>query len=461
MLNRLLPAGLALVLAACSTSSIPDVDVPQRRASYTGDLPAMRTFSTPRAVPTYRSNAQLAADFLELSFQMESGRKLPQFSRFEGPVTIAVKGAAPASLTGDLSRLVARLRSEARIDVHLSRGGEAKPSITVQIVPKRELQRLVPQAACFVVPRVSSWSEFRKARRSRTVDWASLGERQQIAVFLPGDVSPQEVRDCLHEEIAQALGPLNDLYRLPDSVFNDDNFHTVLTGFDMLMLRAYYDPSLHSGMSREQVAARLPAIFGRINPGGNRGGGGHASYTPRAWIDSIEAALGPRARPSARLDAAKRAVNISKAQGWRDNRAAFSLYALGRLALSAEPELALASFIEASRLYRNNPETQIQAAHVAMQLAAFSLSSGQADGTIGLIDEVLPAVRRAENAALLSTLLLLKAEAYELMGRTGPAAAVRTEALGWARYGFGADSVVRARAGEISALTPSRRPRFN
>jgi len=34
--------------------------------------------------------------------------------------------------------------------------------------------------------------------------------------------SPQEVRDCLHEELAQALGPLNDLYRLPDSVFNDD-----------------------------------------------------------------------------------------------------------------------------------------------------------------------------------------------------------------------------------------------
>ena len=50
-----------------------------------------------------------------------------------------------------------------------------------------------------------------------------------MAVFLPGDVSPQEIRDCLHEELAQALGPVNDLYRLTDSVFNDDNFNTVLT----------------------------------------------------------------------------------------------------------------------------------------------------------------------------------------------------------------------------------------
>ena len=57
-----------------------------------------------------------------------------------------------------------------------------------------------------------------------------MRERQRVAVFLPADAAPQELRDCLHEEIAQALGPLNDLYRLPDSIFNDDNVHTVLTG---------------------------------------------------------------------------------------------------------------------------------------------------------------------------------------------------------------------------------------
>ncbi len=78
-----------------------------------------------------------------------------------------------------------------------------------------------------------------------------------MAIFLPGDVSPQETRDCLHEEMAQALGPLNDLYRLGDSVFNDDNFHTVLTGFDMLVLRTYYAPDLRSGMTAR--AGRGPA----------------------------------------------------------------------------------------------------------------------------------------------------------------------------------------------------------
>ena len=93
-----------------------------------------------------------------------------------------------------------------------------------------------------------------------------------MAIIIPNDASPQEVRDCLHEELAQALGPLNDLYRLPNSVFNDDNVHTVLTNFDMLILRATYAPELASGMSRDAVAQRLPSIFARINPRGTARG---------------------------------------------------------------------------------------------------------------------------------------------------------------------------------------------
>ena len=89
-----------------------------------------------------------------------------------------------------------------------------------------------------------------------------------VSLFIPSDASPQEIRDCLHEEFAQGLGPLNDLYRLPNSVFNDDNIHTILTDFDMMVLRATYAPELRSGMTRAEVAARLPAILRRINPAG-------------------------------------------------------------------------------------------------------------------------------------------------------------------------------------------------
>jgi hypothetical protein len=61
-------------------------------------------------------------------------------------------------------------------------------------------------------------------------------------------------------------------------------------------------------------------------------------------------------------------------------------------------------------------------------------------------------VAGAENAALLATLLMMKAEALEAMGQTQAAQAVRLDSQGWARYGFGSDSQARARAAEIAAL---------
>ncbi|MGC9371449.1 MAG: DUF2927 domain-containing protein, partial [Paracoccaceae bacterium] len=245
-----------LALAACAGA--PATPPPDRRAPDEA-LPPMKMFSEVAVPQATRPNAQIAQDFLDLTFQMESGRPVPLMTRFEPPVMVRVAGSAPASLGPDLAALLQRLRREAGIDIRRTEAEAA--NITIQVVPRATLQSLVPQAACFVAPRVASWAEYRRARRSQLVDWTALTRRDKVAIFLPGDVSPQEVRDCLHEELAQALGPLNDLYRLPDSIFNDDNFHTVLTGFDMLILRAYYAPELRNGMTRDQVAARLPAVL--------------------------------------------------------------------------------------------------------------------------------------------------------------------------------------------------------
>ncbi|MDJ1008715.1 MAG: DUF2927 domain-containing protein [Paracoccaceae bacterium] len=441
----------AATLAACAAPQAPvDRRVPEL------DLPPMKTFSTPQVTRTSKSNREIARDFMELSFALESGRQLPVFTRFEGPVTVRVTGRNAPSLGRDLDRLLGRLRREAGIDIARA-APDAPASITIEVVARRELQRAVPQAACFVVPRVTSWDEFRRFRNAPRLDWTTLETRETMAIFLPGDVSPQEIRDCLHEELAQALGPLNDLYRLSDSVFNDDNFHTVLTGFDMLILAATYAPELRSGMSRDAVAAALPGILNRLNPRGRGGGPVSSDPTPRAWINAIETALGPRATSTRRRVAAREAVAIATQERWTDTRLAFSLYALGRLTLGSEPELALASFLQAGALYRSNETTQLQAAHISMQLAAFALSAGQPDVAIDIVDDALRPVAEAENAALLSTLLMVKAEALDVLGRRDEAAEVRLDSLGWARYGFGSDVEVRARAREIAALAPPLR----
>ena len=442
---------ICLMLGACvaGTSS----DQPTRANTQTQSMmPSMKVFAAPRPVPPSRSNRDIYRDFMDLAFQLESGRTLALFTRFEGPVSVRVTGSPPPNLAPDLNRLLFRLRNEAGIQI--AHSSDANANITIEAVSRADIRRHLPNAACFVVPNISALSEYRAAKRSRATNWRRLKRREKLAIFLPSDASPQEVRDCLHEELAQALGPLNDLYRLPDSVFNDDNVHTVLTGFDMLILRAYYAPELRNGMARGQVAARLPAILSRLNPAGDQVAPRHADATPRAWIRAIQTALGPDTRPEQRRAAATEAVKIAQTMGWGDHRRAFSHFILGRLNQGADPRFAQTQFQMADQFYRQTPNTSLHQANAASHLAAHAISRGQGPEALAIIGPHLAIAERHENAALLAALLMLRAEALELSGRVSEAKAVRLDSLGWARYGFGADWAVRAKLREISALSP-------
>ncbi|WP_299350310.1 DUF2927 domain-containing protein [uncultured Shimia sp.] len=446
---------LPLVLALSACMSSPPSETPSRADVDGGTLPPMKIFAAPTVTAPNRSNRDIARDFLDLSFMMESGRELPILTRFQGPITVRVTGKAPASLQPDLTRLLYRLRTEAGIDITQTKSGNA--NITIEAVSKSEIRRNLAHAACFVAPNISSLSQYRSAKRTAKTNWGLLENRQKLAIFLPNDTSPQEVRDCLHEELAQALGPLNDLYRLSDSVFNDDNVHAVLTGFDMTILRAYYDPALQNGMTRGQVEARLPAILARINPRGEGRSPRFAKSTNREWIDAVQRALGPGTGPTERRNSANRALNVAQAEGWNDHRLGFSYFALGRLMQAYSAERALNYFLYADRVYAQTPNTAPHRAFVATQLAAYAISAGNGQEALQLIDPHLSVAAAHENAILLSTLMLLRAEALDLLGRTSEAKAVRLDSLGWARYGFGPDWAVRAKLREIASLSPVKR----
>ena len=444
---------IALVLGACVPVTPADTPTRNFNAVHTSALPPMKTFGAPQPQAPRKSNNDIALDFIELSFKLESGRELPFFTRFEGPISVRVTGTPSASLGPDLARLLKRLRAEARIDIARV-PSDADANITIQAVPRSAIRKALPHAACFVVPNISDIEEYRTARRTPKTNWSGLKRRERLGIFLPNDASPQEVRDCLHEELAQALGPLNDLYRLPDSVFNDDNVHTVLTGFDMLVLRAFYDPALRSGMTRGQIAAVLPGVLARINPQGEGVKARYAKRTPREWSQAIQTALGPGTAPPKRRRAAEAALRIAQEQGWNDHRRAFAHYALGRVMLATSPAKAHRNFIQADRFYAVTAGADLHRAYVATQLAAHAITEGDGQAALLLIGPHLERATRNENAALLSTLMLLRAEALEIAGRKDEARNVRLDSIGWARYGFGPDWAVRAKMREIQSLNP-------
>ncbi len=62
---------------------------------------------------------------------------------------------------------------------------------------------------------------------------------------------PEMRRSCLHEELAQGLGLLNDSPAARPSIFNDDEEFALLTNHDEMLLRILYDPRLTPGMSAQ------------------------------------------------------------------------------------------------------------------------------------------------------------------------------------------------------------------
>ena len=443
---------VALTLAACAAPQgaqrLDDSAVPLTTAEPFRPGP-------PRPLPASRPNADMAIDIMELGFFMESGRPILQFSRYEGPVRLVLRGEVPTRAQFDLDRLIARLRDEAQIDIARAPGNRTEPgenTINVEFVSRREMRRVVPTAACFVVPNVDGWDDFIANRRNPALDWTRVVQRVRTAVFVPLDTTPQEMRDCLHEEVAQAMGPLNDLYRLPDSVFNDDNFQTTLTGFDMLVLRAWHAPELRPGMTPEEVAARLPAILDRLNPAGSRPGGPPPGPTPRAWIEAIETTLGAGPSTAQRRAAAQRAVQIAGQQNWRGPRLALSLLLVARLAPREEGEAAFVALLAAGEMFRRMPGGEVHAAHVDMHLAVQAMAGGQYDLVMTLTERALPYAIRTENAAFQASLAFLQAEALQQQGQTERAARLRIDSMPAARYGFGSQAAIQARLDEVARL---------
>ncbi|MEM9197107.1 MAG: DUF2927 domain-containing protein [Pseudomonadota bacterium] len=432
-----------LALAACTGSVTPPATAPEDRPT----LPGLGAALTPG--PVAQANRDIARSFVRLVFQRESGVTLKGLLRFETPVRVALSGAGLAAYETELDTLIARLQREAGIDIaRVARAADA--NILIATAPRARLDEVFPGAECFVSPRKLSWRQFRvELAADRLPGWDELGELTEAAIYIPDDAGPQDVRDCLEEELAQTLGPANDLFELAQSVFNDDNVHNRLTRFDMLVLRLLYDPALRTGMPRAEAERTARRVLARLNPDGQRFAPRNGLRPAQEWEAILRKLFGstePRAAQRADL---RRALRFAQRLPQPDHRLATTLDLLAALEFDTRPELSEGLLQRAlESLERGGTAGRLRPATLRIYLAATKQKLGKPAEALPLIDAALPVLAAYDAAARIDQALILRTAALDALGRDAEAAQSAIDSRAWSAYVRG------TRAGRLLGLSP-------
>ncbi len=267
------------------------------------------------AVPvgtTRYSNESLADLFVTLTHDLEWGGRRKHLIRYEVPISVGVTGPGGESYFGFIDRYLAELRI--RAGVRIARG-PAPNNLLISFVSGKQFRTRVPKHYCLVAPGSPDWDSFsRNPRRYGTRPFETMDTVETMTVFIPDNAEPYLVRSCLLEEIAQALGPADDLYALSSSIFNDDAAHIWPTKLDYLMLQVLYQPELHTGLSRRETRERALAALDRLNPEG-RDAPPLPALHPRemaGWADTMRDAFDRSRSARKRVGSAIEALRLAE-----------------------------------------------------------------------------------------------------------------------------------------------------
>ncbi|MCY1125556.1 DUF2927 domain-containing protein [Frigidibacter sp. RF13] len=93
------------------------------------------------------------------------------------------------------------------------------------------------------------------------------GRYDRALAVIRGELPDLMRQACIEEEIAQALGLVNDSSRARPSIFNDNQEFGTLTRQDELMIRLLYDPRLRPGMALAEARPIIDTIAAELVPG--------------------------------------------------------------------------------------------------------------------------------------------------------------------------------------------------
>lgn len=207
------------------------------------------------------TDAEIIDGFYRIVFGAEfhvSG-SVDRIRKYEKPVRVHVDSRAKPDRRKQVAAVVDDIRSKIRhLDIAMA-DNRKEANVTVTLVRDRDIEKTIrrfygrEQAARIVKSlEPQCLSGFRKDELFRI-------EHSDVIVVV--DAGEFIFRDCIYEELLQAMGPINDDDDLPWTMFNDDVQMGFFGIYDQYLLNILYDPRIRAGMTKDQVKELLPQIL--------------------------------------------------------------------------------------------------------------------------------------------------------------------------------------------------------
>ncbi|MDH3668455.1 MAG: DUF2927 domain-containing protein [Paracoccaceae bacterium] len=372
-----------------------------------------------------------------MSHEVEGGARRPHLVRYEALVTVTPEGAIPG-LEAFLDGYLAQLRAEAGVPTSRGVGG----NLLIRFADGPRFARAVPGAACAIAAGDVTWQAFSHDPEAASGGSISALERiDRMTIFVPDDALPYRVRNCLLEEIPQALGLSSDLFGLGMSSFNDDGAHIWPTKLDYLMLRLLYAPEIETGLDRRETRARANALLDRINPQGR-----NAPRLPRLrtsglgeWSDSMAKVFSRRTSGRARIKSIDKALTLIQANAPGSAQHCHTLVTAGRVLSRPDPARAVAMLDQARTICETAHGPQdVRLARIGLEKACALLRLARYNEAISLAEATWPIFAAYRQDERLAALYTIEADALAAT-EPGSERAARTaeRARAWNAYAVG------------------------
>ena len=391
------------------------------------------------------SNRTLARVFTMLTHDMEWGASRPHLVRYEGPISVGMEGPGLSQYTAFLDQFLVLLRQKTGIEIARRETGQ---NLHIRFVGE-SFNGLLPTVSCLVAPGDIEWSRFaRNPGRHGGRALARARAVEDMTIFIPETAAPYLVRNCMLEEITQALGTANDLYGLGNSIFNDDAAHIWPTELDYLMLRVLYSPEMHTGMDRATTETTAREVLDRINPAGVSAPAATVPDQVRMapWRDRIHRVFSRRTRPAQAEKLAEEALEIARSEAPQSAYHCHSLLTLGRVTARLAPGRSIEVFDGADRVCREvHGDRDIRLARIAIERAVALLRLHRFDEALPLTDDALPILAAYGQDERISSLYAVQSIALSRLGRMDRAQDAQDLAQQWGAYALGVESETVAR----------------